>query len=58
MAHPAWKDMTAHQKFEFLNEWCTSGLNATVESGIGFPRGSRRESLGDAHWDRRRSDRR
>jgi len=22
MAYPAWKDMTAHQKFEFLNEWC------------------------------------
>ena len=24
MAHPAWKDMTAHQKFELLNEWCAS----------------------------------
>jgi len=22
MARPAWKDMTAHQKFEFLNDWC------------------------------------
>ena len=36
----------------------TSGLNATVESGSGFPWGSRRASLGDAHRDRRRSDRR
>jgi uncharacterized protein YmfQ (DUF2313 family) len=22
MAYPAWKDMTAREKFEFLNEWC------------------------------------
>jgi hypothetical protein len=35
-----------------------SGLNATVESGSGFPWGSGRANLGDAHWDRRRIDRR
>jgi hypothetical protein len=33
-----------------------SGLNATVESESGFPWGSRRASLSDAHRDPRRSD--
>jgi len=31
MAHPTWKDMTAHQKFEFLNEWCAS-LSVALEA--------------------------
>ena len=31
MAHLAWKDMTAHQKFEFLNEWCAS-LSVALEA--------------------------
>ena len=31
MAHPTWKDMTAHQKFEFLNEWCAS-LSVALEN--------------------------
>jgi hypothetical protein len=22
MSYPAWRDMTADQKFEFLHEWC------------------------------------
>jgi hypothetical protein len=24
LVEAAWKDMNAHQKFEFLNEWCAS----------------------------------
>ena len=35
-----------------------SGLNATVESEVGFPLGSRRVNLCDAHRDRRRSNHR
>ena len=31
MAHPAWNNMTAHQKFEFLNEWCAS-LSVALET--------------------------
>jgi hypothetical protein len=31
MAHPTWKVMTAHQKFEFLNEWCAS-LSMALET--------------------------
>jgi hypothetical protein len=31
MVHPTWKDMTAHQKLKFLNEWCTS-LSVALEA--------------------------
>jgi hypothetical protein len=31
MVHPTWKDMTAHQKFKILNEWCAS-LSVALEA--------------------------
>ena len=38
MAYPAWKDMTAHQKFEFLNDWCAR-LSIALEDQQAVSRG-------------------
>jgi Protein of unknown function (DUF3102) len=49
-------ELAKHASKTRLSPRDASGLNATVESGSGFPSGSRRASLCDAHRDRRRSD--